>query len=132
MAIESGIALATILRNWASDDLSAALTFYQGIRKPRTDKVTRTSYEAGLLASAELPDSFTFDFNPEALKDRMKWILKEDVLATSLHPRDKFFPRTPGTGGCISVWWYAASGTPVTEIRPFCTVRKVASSRSAV
>ncbi len=81
MAIESGITLATILRNWASDDLAAAFDFYQTVRKPRTDKITRTSEEAGKLASAELPDSFSTDFNPDALRERMRWIMEEDVLA---------------------------------------------------
>lgn len=81
MAIESGIALATILRYWAgSDDLTSAFQLYQDIRKPRTDKVTQTSYEAGLLASADLPDNFTETFKPELLTERMKWIMEGDVL----------------------------------------------------
>jgi salicylate hydroxylase len=81
MAIESGIALATILRNWATNDLSSACALYKEIRKPRTDKITRTSYEAGKLASAELPDDFTDNFRPELLRERMKWIMEGDVLA---------------------------------------------------
>ncbi|KIX00534.1 uncharacterized protein Z518_10674 [Rhinocladiella mackenziei CBS 650.93] len=95
MAIESGIALATILRSWASDDLEAAFRFYQDIRKPRTDKVTRTSYEAGLLASADLPDSFTTDFNPEALRKRMEWIMEEDVLSEVMIKGAIFFSKQP-------------------------------------
>lgn len=91
MAIESGIALATILRKWASDDLGLAFKFYKDIRKPRTDRVTRTSYEAGLLASAELPDSFSDDFNSDALRDRMKWIMEEDVMAEVMRKGAAFF-----------------------------------------
>lgn len=81
MAIESGITLATILKNWkAGDDLTPAFQLYKDIRKPRTDKVTKTSYEAGRLASADLPEGFTDTFKPELLKERMRWIMEADVL----------------------------------------------------
>ncbi|KAJ5673868.1 hypothetical protein N7462_009307 [Penicillium macrosclerotiorum] len=80
MAIESGIALATILRHWKTDDLEAAFKFYQDLRKPRTDRVTQTSYEAGKLASADTPDQMTSNFNPQALGERMKWIMEYNVL----------------------------------------------------
>lgn len=81
MAIESGIALATILRHWKSNDLEAAFRFYQDLRKPRTDRINRTSDEAGKLASSNAPDSMTNNFNPTALMERMKWIMEYDVLA---------------------------------------------------
>lgn len=81
MAIESGITLATMLRNWESNDLASCFQLYRDIRKPRTDKQTRTSYEAGKLASADLPDSFTETFRPDLLKERMRWIMEKDVLA---------------------------------------------------
>ncbi|KAJ5579152.1 hypothetical protein N7450_008019 [Penicillium hetheringtonii] len=80
MAIESGIALATILRHWKGEDLSEAFQFYQDLRKPRTDRVTQTSYEAGKLASSDSPDQLTERFNPEALGERMKWIMEYNVL----------------------------------------------------
>ncbi|RDW56797.1 FAD protein [Coleophoma crateriformis] len=80
MAIESGVALATILKNWKSDDLESAFSFYQNIRKPRTDKITKTSYEAGKLASADTPELTSETFNPDALRERMKWIMDYDVL----------------------------------------------------
>ena len=80
MAIESGIALATILRHWKNDDLEAAFQFYQDVRKPRTDRVTQTSYEAGKLASSDAPDQLTNNFNPSALEERMKWIMEYNVL----------------------------------------------------
>ncbi|GLI77615.1 hypothetical protein PoHVEF18_005906 [Penicillium ochrochloron] len=80
MAIESGIALATILRHWKNDDLAAAFQFYQNLRKPRTDRVTQTSYEAGKLASSDSPDAMTNNFNPDALSERMKWIMEYNVL----------------------------------------------------
>lgn len=81
MAIESGIALATILRHWKGTDLGAAFQFYQDLRKPRTDRVNRTSDEAGKMASSESPDSMTDKFNPTALMERMRWIMEYDVLA---------------------------------------------------
>lgn len=80
MAIESGVALATILKRWKNNDLEAAFKFYQDLRKPRTDRVTKTSYEAGKLASADFPDQLTETFNPEALVERMRWIMEYDVL----------------------------------------------------
>lgn len=80
MAIESGIALATILRHWKTDDLEAAFQFYQDLRKPRTDRVTQTSSEAGKLASSDTPDQMTSNFNPQSLMERMKWIMEYNVL----------------------------------------------------
>lgn len=80
MAIESGIALATILRHWKTDDLQAAFQFYQDLRKPRTDRITQTSYEAGKLASSDSPDQMTENFNPDALTERMRWIMEYNVL----------------------------------------------------
>lgn len=80
MAIESGIALATILRHWKNDDLATAFQFYQDLRKPRTDRITQTSYEAGKLASSDMPDQLTESFNPKALEERMKWIMEYNVL----------------------------------------------------
>lgn len=81
MAIESGIALATILRYWKNNDLNAAFQFYKDLRKPRTDRITRTSYEVGRLASAQDPDSLDEKFNPGAMRERMRWIMDYDVLA---------------------------------------------------
>lgn len=80
MAIESGIALATILKHWKTDDLEDALGFYQKLRKPRTDRITQTSYEAGKLASSDNADSLTETFNPEILTERMRWIMEYNVL----------------------------------------------------
>src|SRR3954463_6634031 len=65
MAIESGIALATVLRHWKTDNLEDAFKFYQDLRKPRTDRVTQTSYEAGKLASSDSPDEMDKSFNPD-------------------------------------------------------------------
>jgi 2-polyprenyl-6-methoxyphenol hydroxylase and related FAD-dependent oxidoreductases len=80
MAIESGISLATVLRHWKTDDLEAAFKFYQDLRKPRTDRVTRTSYEAGKLASSDSLSQMPDNFNPDALRERMKWIMEYNVL----------------------------------------------------
>lgn len=80
MAIESGISLATVLRHWKTDDLEAAFKFYQNLRKPRTDRVTRTSYEAGKLASSDSPGQMSDNFNPDAVRERMRWIMEYNVL----------------------------------------------------
>lgn len=91
MAIESGVALATILKNWKSDDLESAFDFYQSLRKPRTDKVTQTSYEAGKLASADVPEGTSVAFNPEALRERMKWIMNYNVLEDVFEKGAQYF-----------------------------------------
>ena len=72
MAIESGFALAQILQHW-SGDLSSALQFFQDMRKPRTDRITKTSYETGKLQEMS-------SFNPEIARDRFKWIMEYDLL----------------------------------------------------
>jgi salicylate hydroxylase len=91
MAIESGVALATIFKKWKSDDLESAFAFYQKIRKPRTDKVTKTSYEAGKLASADVPEQQSESFNPDALRERMKWIMNYNVLDDVYEQGSQFF-----------------------------------------
>lgn len=91
MAIESGVALAIILKNWKSPDTEGAFAFYQNIRKPRTDRVTKTSAEAGRLASADNAEIMTETFNPEALKERMKWIMDYDMLADVYAQGKSFF-----------------------------------------
>ncbi|KAK4934029.1 hypothetical protein LTR66_015765, partial [Elasticomyces elasticus] len=63
-----------------NDDLQAAFQFYQDLRKPRTDRVTRTSFEAGKLASSDAPDQLSESFNPQVLMERMKWIMEYNVL----------------------------------------------------
>ena len=81
MAIESGFALAQILQHWPDGDLNSALQFFQDIRKPRTDKVTKTSYETGKLASAVIPEKLWAEtFKPEIIRDRFRWIMEYDLL----------------------------------------------------
>lgn len=80
MAIESGVAIAIVLAHWNISDLKSAFRFYQDLRKPRTDGVTRTSYEAGKLGSSDDPDKFSEKFNPIALMERMKWIMEYSVI----------------------------------------------------
>jgi salicylate hydroxylase len=96
MAIESGVALATILKNWKSNDLESAFSFYQNLRKPRTDKVTETSYEAGKLASADVPEGTSDTFNPDALRETMKWIMDYDVLKDVYEKGAPFFESKEG------------------------------------
>lgn len=81
-AIESGFALAQTLRNWkGGDELGPALQFFQDLRKPRTDRITATSYEAGKIASADIPEElWASSFKPEAMRERMKWVMEYDLL----------------------------------------------------
>ncbi|KAL1868353.1 hypothetical protein Plec18167_008278 [Paecilomyces lecythidis] len=83
MAIESGFALSQILQHWpsSSGDLQSALQCFQDIRKPRTDKITKTSYEAGKIASCAIPEEMWIDtFKPDVIRDRMKWVMEYDLL----------------------------------------------------
>lgn len=80
MAIESGFALATILQQWKTDDLDSALQFFQDFRKPRTDRITKTSYEAWKIASADIPETeWAQAFNPDMVRERMKWVMEYDL-----------------------------------------------------
>lgn len=101
MAIESGVALATILKNWKGDNLKDAFAFYQSIRKPRTDKVTKTSAEAGKLASADVPEGTSQEFNSEALRERMKWIMNYDVLKDVYEQGAKYYEEGETRDGLI-------------------------------
>ncbi|KAF2804089.1 putative monooxygenase [Mytilinidion resinicola] len=82
MAIESGFALAQVLSNWQSADTEGAFQFFQDLRKPRTDKITKTSYETGKLASADIPEElWSQTFSPGAVAERMRWVMEYDLLA---------------------------------------------------
>ncbi|KAF2497401.1 putative monooxygenase [Lophium mytilinum] len=82
MAIESGFALAQVMSNWQSADTESAFQFFQDLRKPRTDKITKTSYETGKLASADIPEElWSQKFSPGAVAERMRWVMEYDLLA---------------------------------------------------
>ncbi|KIW00318.1 uncharacterized protein PV09_08205 [Verruconis gallopava] len=89
-SIESGFALAQILALWPNLDTAAAFHFFQDFRKPRTDRITRTSYETGKMASADIPESmWAHAFSPENVHERMRWVMEYDLLAdltTKLRP----------------------------------------------
>jgi salicylate hydroxylase len=75
-AIESGFALAQVLKHWKSEDLGAAFQFFQDFRKPRTDRITKSSYETGKMASADIPEElWATTFPPELVRERMKWVM---------------------------------------------------------
>lgn len=81
-SIESGFALAQILAHWKSPDAAAAFQFFQDFRKPRTDKITRTSAETGKMASADIPEEMWKQaFSPEVVHERMRWVMEYDLLA---------------------------------------------------
>ena len=79
-AIEPGFALAQTLRNWPTNDLESAFQFFQDLRKPRTDRITRSSYEAGKIASVDIPEElWPFAFSPQSVRERMRWIMEYDL-----------------------------------------------------
>ncbi|EFX02317.1 salicylate hydroxylase [Grosmannia clavigera kw1407] len=80
-AIESGFALAQVLKSWPDADLGAALQYLQDLRKPRTDRITQSSYETGKMASADIPeDQWAAAFDPEVVRERMRWVMEYDLL----------------------------------------------------
>lgn len=80
-AIESGFALAQTLKFWKDGDLGSSLQFFQDFRKPRTDRITQSSYETGKLASADIPEEmWAKAFEPEVLRERMRWVMEYDLL----------------------------------------------------
>lgn len=82
MAIESGFALAQVLRHWDSPDLGGAFQFFQDLRKPRTDRITQTSYETGKMASCEIPeDKWAEVFNYSVMRERMRWVMEYDLFS---------------------------------------------------
>lgn len=81
-AIESGFALAQVLRYWPDSNLDAALQFFQDLRKPRTDRITASSYETGKMASADIPEEqWASSFNPTVVRERMRWVMEYDLIA---------------------------------------------------
>ena len=88
-AIESGFALAQTLKQWPeTDGLEGAFQFFQDLRKPRTDRITQTSFEAGKMASVDIPEEmWASTFSPESVRERMRWIMEYDLyddLSTNL------------------------------------------------
>ncbi|KAI0002649.1 FAD/NAD(P)-binding domain-containing protein [Xylariaceae sp. FL0662B] len=106
-AIESGFALAQILKNWRSAELASALKFYQDFRKPRTDRITRSSYETGKMASADIPEQqWATAFNPTVTRERMKWVMEYDLLADladKLEKAQAMSTSTPGSTPSVPV-----------------------------
>ena len=79
--MESGFALAQTLKNWKSDDLESAFQFFQDFRKPRTDRITQSSYETGKMASADITEEMWASiFSPEVVRERMRWVMEYDLL----------------------------------------------------
>ncbi|KAF2661506.1 salicylate hydroxylase [Lophiostoma macrostomum CBS 122681] len=80
-AIESGFALAQVLKHWQTSDIASAFQFFQDIRKPRTDRITSSSYETGKMASADIPDEqWASAFTPTVVRERMRWVMEYDLL----------------------------------------------------
>ncbi|KAF2000357.1 salicylate hydroxylase [Amniculicola lignicola CBS 123094] len=80
-AIESGFALAQVLKHWASPSLADAFQFFQDLRKPRTDRITSSSAETGKMASADIPEElWASSFSPSVVRERMRWVMEYDLL----------------------------------------------------
>ncbi|KAF2105978.1 salicylate hydroxylase [Lophiotrema nucula] len=96
-AIESGFALAQVLKNWQSPDLGKAFQFFQDFRKPRTDRITSSSYETGKMASADIPEGmWASAFSPSTVRERMRWVMEFDLLGGLASKLDAEFPTEAG------------------------------------
>ncbi|KAE8553856.1 hypothetical protein EYB25_002394 [Talaromyces marneffei] len=81
MAIESGFALAQVLQQWKTSNLDDALQFFQDLRKPRTDRITKTSAETGKMASCDIPEEkWPEIFNYFVMRERMRWVMEYDLF----------------------------------------------------
>ena len=91
-AIESAVALAQTLKSWPEeDDLESAFSFFQDFRKPRTDRVTSTSYDAGKMASVDIPEElWASTFSPEAVREAMRWIMEYDVVGDLVEKLEEY------------------------------------------
>jgi salicylate hydroxylase len=70
-----------VLRHWASPDIAKAFQFFQDFRKPRTDRITSSSYETGKMASADIPEElWASAFSPSMVRERMRWVMEFDLL----------------------------------------------------
>ncbi|KAI1372071.1 FAD/NAD(P)-binding domain-containing protein [Hypoxylon crocopeplum] len=96
-AIESGFALAQTLKNWKGADLAPALQFFQDLRKPRTDRITQSSYETGKMASADIPEEmWAKAFDPDMVRERMRWVMEYDLLDELAKGLQASEDKTPG------------------------------------
>ena len=107
-AIESGFALAQTLKSWPiEDDLENAFRFFQDFRKPRTDRITSTSYDAGKMASVDIPEElWASTFSPETVRESMRWIMEYDLvgdLARRLQERASSSTKGVSGGGSDAV-----------------------------
>lgn len=70
-----------MLKHWKNDELGAALQFFQDLRKPRTDRITQSSYETGKMASADIPEEqWAAAFDPAMVRERMRWVMEYDLI----------------------------------------------------
>ncbi|WVQ75093.1 salicylate 1-monooxygenase [Cryptococcus sp. DSM 104548] len=81
MAIEDSFVLGGLLADvYDKKDLPAAFQAFDLVRRPRTQKVVTTSYEAGQLYEYELPGvGDNLEKIKENLESRMTWIWSEDL-----------------------------------------------------
>lgn len=93
-AIESGFALAQVLKHWQTANLADAFQFFQDFRKPRTDRITSSSYETGKMASADIPEEqWATAFSPTVVRERMRWVMEYDLLGELARELAAKFPQ---------------------------------------
>jgi len=89
-AIEDGITLALCLQGVNLENIKKRLELYFHLRKERTDRVVKTSREAGRLYSTQNPDERS-PVDLDALRKRWQWLWKYDPVAAFEEEKYKYF-----------------------------------------
>lgn len=80
MAMEDSFIVSSLLAKITGvSDISAAFKAYDEIRRPRSQKLVKTSREAGRLYHLELTEYSDDESLRENLENRFKWIWEEDL-----------------------------------------------------
>ncbi|GAM83298.1 hypothetical protein ANO11243_012850 [Dothideomycetidae sp. 11243] len=80
MAIEDALVMSNLLNSLPTSDIPRAFAVFDAVRRPRTQKLVRTSHEAGVLYDLQLPGVMDdTKLVAENLKQRFGWIWDFDL-----------------------------------------------------
>ncbi|KAL9114679.1 MAG: hypothetical protein Q9227_001357 [Pyrenula ochraceoflavens] len=89
MAVEDAYLLSMVLKDVRQEgDLEKAFRAYDEVRRPRTQRLVRTSEECGMLYDLEATDDL--GELAENLGQRMKWIWEKDIAEDVERARERF------------------------------------------
>lgn len=95
MAIQSGFALTQVLKQWETPNFDDALQFVQDLRKPRTNRITKTSAAIGKMACCEIPEEkWPEVFNYSVMQERMRRVMEYDLFQDLATKHDALYENT--------------------------------------